>query len=181
MMRVIGRWLSNGVAVATLQVSAPAFATSLSFDCDVPPDHFSSISDQVTEGAAIRATVQMVEMRPGKNLPVAGARLIGNDGAVAAGIQLVAASARAKQFDIVFNARQGEAVQRTSLGQVDVAGPIPFELTVSDAGTVTVLVGDSRFDVAAPPVAYEKGMVFCSTGQFKFSDIRFADPVAAAK
>ncbi len=89
--------------VIAFLLTCPAFAhgTPLSFDCDVPPDRYSSVTQDVNGPMMISGTVEPVEMRSGDNLPVAGARLDSVDGQSRTGFQLVAPSARAKQFHIV--------------------------------------------------------------------------------
>lgn len=154
--------------------SASAFAAPLSFDCDVPPDHFSSVSEELTGAPAISGTVKVVQMRSGNNLPVAGARLVSADGINSVGLQLVAASIHAKQFDIVLNTKRGDNIQRSTVGQVATDVAVPFSLSLSADGKVTLLVGTSSFNADFMPIPHGKAMAFCSTAQFKFTGLAFS-------
>lgn len=154
--------------------SVSALAAPLSFDCDVPPDHYSSVSEDIVGSPTISGTVAVVQMRSGKYLPVAGVRLVSSDGINRVGLQLVAQSMNAKQFDVVLNTERGDNVQRTKLGQVDSSVSIPFQLSLSADGKVTLTIGTSSFNADFVPISVGKAMAFCSTAQFKFTGLAFS-------
>lgn len=166
--------ISASLLLLILAQSAPTLAAPLSFDCDVPPDHFSSVSEDLTALPAISGTVKLVQMRSGNNLPVAGVRFVGADEKNSVGFQLVATSLRAKQFDIILNLKRDGNLQRNSVGQIDADVAIPFNFSVSDAGTVTLLIGTKSFSAEFMPLRAGKVMAFCSTAQFKFTKLKFA-------
>ncbi|UAK24423.1 hypothetical protein [Sphingomonas nostoxanthinifaciens] len=159
-----------------IALAQPAFAGAapLSFDCDVPSDHYSSVSEEASGTMAVSGTIEAVELRAGNNLPVAGARIASADGKTSFGLQLVAASSHAKQFDIVLNTRRGDEAKRNTLGQVGTDGPISFILSLSDTGKVSLLVGSRSFQADFTAFSSGKVAAFCSTGQFKFSNLTFA-------
>lgn len=147
----------------------------MDFDCDVPPDRHSSVTGNLTAPLAIAGTVEAKQLRAGNNLPVAGARLVSSDGKESAGFQLVAASAQAQKFDVVLNLNRNGKLQRTTLGQIPVRAPIPFRLTLSEAGTITLSISANTFDYDFIPLPAGKVMAFCSTGQFKFTNLIFSN------
>lgn len=155
--------------------SATAFASPFGFDCDVPPDHYSSVSQDLTGSPTLGGTIEAVQLRSGKSPPVVGARLASADGANGIALQLVAETAGAKQFAIVLNVKRGKTVQRSTLGQVATSAAIRFSLSIAANGKATLLINGNKFDADFIPIRASKAMVFCSTGQFKISDLRFMD------
>jgi hypothetical protein len=168
--------LTTWKALTILLLAYPTFANAapLSFDCDVPPDHYSSVSQEASGQMTIGGTVELVQMRSGNNLPVAGARLVSADGKSSTGFQLVADSVHAKQFNIILNTKRGDDLQSNTVGQVGIGGSIPFSLTVSDLGKVTLLISGTAFNADFIPILSGNEMAFCSTGQFKFSNLLFS-------
>jgi hypothetical protein len=151
-----------------------ASAAPLGFDCDVPPDHYSSVSQDASGQMTISGTVEPVQMRSGSNLPVAGVRFTSPDGKSSTGFQLVADSPRARQFSIVLNTRRGDDLRSNTVGQVGIGGAIPFSFTLSDSGKATLLVSGTIFNTDFVPMPSGTEMAFCSTGQFKFSNLIFS-------
>jgi hypothetical protein len=154
--------------------STTANAAGTAFDCDVPPDHFSSVSQDIVGPMMITGSVQLVSMRSGRNLPVAGARIVSADGKDSVGFQLVAASAQAKQFDVVLNTKRSSDLKRQVVAQVATEANVPFSLSLDDKGRVKLNVGGN--DHTADFIAFSrgKGMAFCSTAQFKFAGLLFS-------
>lgn len=171
--------LTTWKTFAALLLAYPTFANAapLSFDCDVPPNHYSSVSQDVSGQMTIGGTVDPVQMRSGNNLPVAGARLVSADGKISTGFQLVADSTHSKQFNIVLNTKRGDDLRSNTVGQVGIGGEIPFSLTVSDLGKVTLFISGTTFNDDFIPLSSGNEMVFCSTGQFKFSNLMFSTAV----
>lgn len=165
-----------------LTCSAPAYAAAIEFDCDVPRDRFSSVSQDIVGPLAIKGSVQAVQMRSGKNLPVAGARLVSADGNNSVGFQLVAASVKAKKFDIVMNIKQGDDLRRGTVAQIATDASVSFNLSVDDTGKATLAIGESTLEASFIPLSGGKAMAFCSTAQFKFAGLIFSqsDEVSAA-
>ena len=166
------------IAVSAGLLASPAIcaASPLKFDCDVPADRFASVSEETAGALAISGTVALVLAREGKYLPVAGARLISSDESRSVGFQLVAPSANRTEFNIIFNINAGDGLKRYTVGQVDLQSPAHFSLAISDAGKISLAIGDKSFDGGTLVLNGGKIMVLCSTGQFKFSDLNFGSP-----
>lgn len=166
---------SIGVAI-TLHSAGALAAVPLAFDCDVPADHFSSVTQDLEQpSASIQGVVQVREMRSGNNLPVAGARIADRTTKNMLGFQLVAASPKADSFDVVLNKQLEGKLQKFGVGQVLAKATISFQLTVDGSGKGSLIIDGKEADFEFPPLSGSKAMVFCSTGQFKFSELRFQD------
>jgi len=151
-----------------------AQASTLDFDCDVPPNHFSSVSSEIIGSPTISGSVQAAELRSGKNLPVAGVRLTSADGTSRLGFQLVAASRRAKKFDIALNLIRNGKLQRQIVGQVESRSVISFSFSLSPTGIVVLSIGENRYGADFQPILESRAMAFCSTGQFEFTNLAFS-------
>jgi hypothetical protein len=150
-----------------------AFAAPLNFDCDVPSDHYSSVSQEADASTIISGTVRLVEMRAGKYLPLAGAKLENAEGNKSVGLQIVAASDRALQFDVILNLNDDGEQKRYLITRVEVKEAITFKLYMEGSKIIVAIGSDSvASEIAAFPV--RKAMIYCSTAQFKFSDLLFA-------
>jgi len=166
------------IAVWSGLLASPAIcaASPLKFDCDVPADRFSSVSQETAGPLAISGTVALILSREGKYLPVAGALIESSDGSRSVGFQLIAPSAHRSEFNIIFNVNTGDGPKRYTVGQVDMQTPARFSLAISDAGKISLAIGDKSFDGGTMALSGGKMDVFCSTGQFKFSDLNFSNP-----
>ncbi len=100
---MIGKAMLALMTAISAVAAVPAYAAQLEFDCDVPADHFSSVSQDVANGGSVSGTIRADQMRKGNNLPVVGAGIFGPEKRAIAGFQLVASDTRAKSFDILFN------------------------------------------------------------------------------
>jgi hypothetical protein len=159
-------------AAVLLACPLPALAAPLRFDCDVPANHFSALTD--AGSLAVSATVTPKELRSGTYLPMAGARLASAGDRQGVSLQFIAASANSKQLDIVLITHQGKARSSRSFGQIGIAEPIAFSLVLSANGKLTLVVNGRSTIVDAPPISAGEASVYCSTGQFKFADIEFS-------
>ncbi len=52
-------------------------------------------------------------------------------------------------------------------------------MSLSEDGTVLLTIADQAFDYEFQPLRTGKEMLFCSTGQFKFSNVAFGDDRSA--
>lgn len=177
------RSMINGLSKATLVIglltcSAPAFSQTTSpgmtFDCDVPADRYSSVTQDLIGVPTIRGSVRAMELRSGNYLPVAGARIVSSDGKQSVGFRLIAASPRAERFDVAFETRSGGVSNPRTVAQVAAKSDIQFSLSLSDAGKATLVLDGMDFEVEFEPLQSASGMAFCSTAQFKFSDLVFS-------
>lgn len=157
---------------ATLFVSDSAFASPISFDCDVPADHYSSVSQEANGPLVISGMVKLVAARAGDNLPVAGARLVSSDGQDSAGFQLVANSSKPTRFDVVLNLNKNGELKRYSVSQIGIDSIVSFRLVI-DAERVNLTVNKKTVEGDFIPLTGGKLMVFCSTAQFKFTEVVF--------
>lgn len=151
-------------------------ASPMKFDCDVPANRYSSVSEETTGTLAISGTVALILAREGNYLPMAGSFLESSDGSRRVGFQLAASSANRTQFNIIFNINAGDGLKQYTVGQVDMKDPANFSLAISDAGKISLAIGDKSFDGGTLVLNGGKIMVLCSTGQFKFSDLNFGNP-----
>jgi hypothetical protein len=165
----------SGVVLAALAAAASpslAFASTISFDCDVPADRYSSVSQDADGQLSVRGLVKLVAARSGANLPVAGARLVSSDGKSSAGFQIVGSGSKPDHFDVVLNLNKNGDLKRYAVGQIDTEATIPFTIA-SQEGRITLDVGGKKVAGDFMPLSGGKMMVFCSTAQFKFSDVAF--------
>lgn len=160
------------LAVAILYPTQ-AFAGPTAFDCDVPADNYSSVSQDVSGPMKIEGSIQLVRTRSGANLPVAGARLVSSDGNNSVGFQLVVPSSRATRFDVILNTKRGDDMKRATVTQLATEASVPFSLSISDAGKVAFAIGGKDFNADFIPFSAGKAMAFCSTAQFKFTGLLF--------
>lgn len=163
------RWIAwTFWLIATL--AGQASAAPIAFDCDVPADRFSSVTGNPVVRGQISGSVDIVELRKGNYLPVAGVRLTSLDETQSVGFQL--ASKGRNAFDVVLNVNDGTGLKRASVGELSVNGAIAFSLKAADSGDITLEVAGQSYRHTATAMALSTATVFCSTGQFKFSGLQ---------
>ncbi|WP_156839916.1 hypothetical protein [Novosphingobium aquimarinum] len=164
------------IALLTFSASASSVPSSsgMEFDCDVPADHYSSISQDLIGVPTIRGLVRAIELRPGNYLPLAGARIVSPDGKRSVTFQIIADSPRARQFDVILSTQNNETSNRKTVAQVAAESDIQFSLSLADAGKATLVLDDMSFDTDFEPLPSARGKAFCSTAQFKFFDLAFS-------
>ena len=162
------------VTAISALAAVPAYAAQLEFDCDVPADHFSSVSQDVANGGGVSGTIRVDQMREGNNLPVAGAGIFGPEKRAIAGFQLVASDTRAKSFDIFFNVAHDGDAKKGKAGEVDASSAIAFNISLSVTGKAILTVNGSQFQADASAISGGRAMAFCSTAQFKFTNLIFS-------
>ncbi|PEQ11333.1 hypothetical protein B2G71_17370 [Novosphingobium sp. PC22D] len=144
------------------------------FDCDVPANHYSSVSQDLVEPFGISGSVKVVEMRSGDYLPVAGVLLRSAEGLNGVGFQLAAPSKDAELFDVILNTRNNGVSNQRIIAQISTRDTIPFSLLIDNSGKIRLAIGGTNYDIADFPPSELNGMVFCSTGQFKFTELTFS-------
>ncbi len=169
-MRFLNSKILGAIFFAT-SLPHPVYAQTLDFDCDVPENRFSSVTATINGAPMMSGNVRAVEMRSGKNLPVAGGRFVGVDGLASLGFQLIAPSHKASKLDIVLTLNRGNNPERYMAGQIDAAMQIPFSLSLTAAGSVSLQIGGQEFTAEFMPMPQSNAMIFCSTGQFKFTGL----------
>jgi hypothetical protein len=169
---------SNAVcALATaicILAAVPACAAALEFDCDVPADHFSSVSQEVDNGGGVSGTIRVDQMRTGNNLPVVGAGIFDPKKGAIAGFQLFAVDARAKSFYIMFNVTHDADAKKEKVGEVDASSAIEFNISLSASGKAVLTVNGRQFQADASAISGGRAMAFCSTAEFKFTNLIFS-------
>jgi len=170
----------NSKAISALVIAisttapAPAYGAQLEFDCDVPADHFSSVSQGIANGGSVSGTIRVDEMRKGSNLPVAGAGIFGPDNKYAAGFQIVASGTHSRILDIMFNVANDGDIKKEKVGEVDASSSIAFSISLSAVGTAVLTVNGRQFQADASAISAGRAMAFCSTAQFKFTNLTFS-------
>lgn len=167
-------------ALALVPIAAPANAALFEFDCDVPANRYSSVSSQGDQLLSISGIITPISYRSGKFEPVAGALLGDSDGANTTTFQLVATSRRPKHLVILTNIKRGEDVRSGQVGTIRADEPVPFSMSLSESGMVQITIADQTFNHEFMPLSSGKEMLFCSTGQFKFSEIAFSGRISDA-
>jgi hypothetical protein len=122
---------------------------------------------------AISGTIKMVEMRFGAALPIAGVRIVSTDGKTAAEFQLRPPSAHEHHFNIMLGTVLKGVPDEIWDGQIDATAAISFRLAVSESGKVTLLIGGQTFSTQTTPITSGYNSAYCSTGEFRFSDLNF--------
>lgn len=170
---IAGRRAMTCCTGLVLALTSPARATPLSFDCDAAPDRFSSISQALDGSAAVTGTLTTKEMRTGGYLPVAGVRFFSADDKNGTGFQIVGDVDRPGLFDVILNIWRDGVLTSDPVGQVALTAPSPFEFGLSATGLASLRIGGTHFETKFMPMREGKVMVFCSTAQFKFTDLDF--------
>lgn len=159
--------------VALMMAAAPASSAPIDFECDVPPNRFSSVDQAFGEApVALTGKVSLVLARKGNYRAVAGARLSSADGANSIGFQIIGDGTPDGGFSIVMNSKRAGASKRSEIGTLRGAVPdLAFSISLARDGKAEVRVGDRVGTAALDPVASGKGRVFCSSGQFGFAGV----------
>ncbi len=162
-------------ASAIISIAAPAHAAPLTFDCNAPANATSAIANAAQMPPAISGTIVPNRSRPGRAPPLVGAQLIAPDGRSEVGFVLSLPSPSSQFMDVALVVRRGGQTDNRTVGQVDVRNPIPFRLYVDPAGTAIIEIQGRAFNSGFVPIVSGTESVFCSTGQFTFTNLRFSD------
>jgi hypothetical protein len=65
-------------------------------------------------------------------------------------------------------------VNRKNLGEIDSKSAISFSISLSNTGETVLTLNGAQFKAEASPLPGGRAMVFCSTAQFKFTNLIFA-------
>ena len=123
----------------------------------------------------ISGVIEPVLLRSGDFLPAATIKLA-NDAGDIIGLQLVAQNRRSERLEVYFIVRGEGDMDQRHVAQVN-RDPQPFLLTVSADGKTRLEIAGSSFDAETLPVDTATVSVACSTGEFKFSDLKLeGDP-----
>ncbi|MGB7408371.1 MAG: hypothetical protein WA908_07685 [Pontixanthobacter sp.] len=156
-------------------MGATAQAAPLTFDCNAPTETASAIANAAQMPPAISGTITPNRARPGRQLPMVGAQLISPDGQSEVGFVLTLPAANSQFMDVSLIVRRGSQSDNRRVGQIDVNNPIPFRLYVDPAGVANIEIQGRSFNSGFVPIVSGTESVFCSTGQFTFTNLRFSD------
>lgn len=160
-----------------LLVAGPVWADPITFDCDVAANKynfFPSITDLTSGPPTISGVIESKEFHSGQYLPAAGALLRDAPDQNYWSFQIFARYQHARYFDIKMNSTIGGRTRSKYVGKgVSKNKPVPFSLTLQHNGTVHLQIADQSFYDAFVRLPKTERAIFCSSGHFKFSEVRF--------
>ncbi|MDN3647141.1 hypothetical protein QWY75_13090 [Pontixanthobacter aestiaquae] len=163
------------IAVAALTTANSVQAAPLTFDCDARTDASSSVQNLAQATPAVSGTITAKQFRRGNLTPAVGASIAARDGSSFATFRLIAATADATEFDIMFNTNVEGIREDFNLGKMAIAAPISFRLFIDGEGVANLFLNNQSWRAAFTTLSGGEEMTYCSTGQFEFSDLRFSD------
>ena len=169
--------LRYGLAVSVMAVcfSVPAHAAPLTFHYNAPGDDAAALENVAQMPPAISGTITPNRSRPGRDVPTVGARLASPDGQNEVGFVLTLPAPQSQFMTVSLIVRRGTQIDNRAVGQIDVNNPIPFQLFVDPSGNATIEIQGRAFNSGFVPLVSGTETVFCSTGRFTVSNLRFSD------
>jgi len=159
-----------GILTGTLGSPLTANAqTSLQFDCDAPVDQFKTEAQMVALPITVVGTISPLAMVSKDYFPSASVAIVSEDDKNDVGFQIIAPADDAPELDVDYIETQRGILKEIPQGRVPSAGAIPFTLSVSELGDVTVTVGTMMFTAKFAPVARVKVAATCTSGHFKYA------------
>ncbi|MGB3739223.1 MAG: hypothetical protein WA948_07710 [Pontixanthobacter sp.] len=156
-------------------MAASAQAAPLTFDCNAPSDTTSAIANAAQMPPAISGTITPNRSRAGRALPMVGAQLTSPDGQSEVGFVLSLPTPDSLFMDVALVVRRGAQTDNRRVGQIDVRNPIPFRLFVDPSGNANIEIQGRGFNSGFVPIVTGSESVFCSSGQFTITNLRFSD------
>jgi len=166
---------SFGLAAGLLLVASSAQAAPLTFDCDAPANVVSSVKNLAQTIPAISGVIDPKRARADRMLPSTGAQIDSPDGKSTAGFLLTLPSPDAQEMDVTLIVQRGEETDSRKVGTVSVNAPIPFRLFIDQTGNATIFIHDQSWSSEFMRLIAGREQVFCGSGQFTISDLRFSD------
>lgn len=84
---------------------------------------------------------------------------------------MAAPSSDAAEFEVVININRGDGHGSEVIGTTPTAETIPFSITLHENGDASVEIRDYKYATKFVPLTKGKGVFFCSTGEFQFSEL----------
>ncbi len=169
MAKHVGLMIVIGILTGTLGAPLTAKAqTPLHFDCDASVDQFSTEAQIVALPVTVVGTISAVAMASKDYVPSASVAFVSADGKNGVGFQINAPADDAIELDVDHIEMQRGVLKEIPLGRVPSSGAMPFSLSVSKPGDVTVSVGAIVFTAKIAPVARMKVAATCTSGHFKY-------------
>lgn len=160
-------------AVAASIVPSGASAAALSFDCDVPEAHSSSVGGQLGPGVLVTARITAVKLRPTKTPPVAGVLVTANGGRNALGIRVILPRPDAAALQVVLvGVNEGKPVQQV-VKEIPLNGSANFALELDPAGIGRLAIDDKVIPTTFANMGLGKATAFCGSGQFRIDNLQF--------
>lgn len=159
------------IVIVTGTLGAPLIAnaqTPIHFDCDAPVDQFRTEAQIVALPVTVVGTISAVAMASKDYVPSASVAVVSEDDKNGVGFQMNSPADDATELDVDHIEMQRGVLKETPQGRVPSAGAMPFALSVSKLGDVTVSVGTIVFTAKFAPVARMKVAATCTSGHFNY-------------
>lgn len=171
-MRLIGML---GIVLLPFAANAQAIEPqSFRWGCDTPENRFSALDITFGKAVEISGSVRAKEFRPDRYLPMAGGKIESEDGSKSFGFQLIAESEKPKVLDVIFYTNDGSGTKRGKVGEIAVDVAHLFSLKISPNGSFSITVGEHTLSGILAQVETGKARLLCSSGEFEFTEARFA-------
>lgn len=163
------------IPAALFFAASPALAAPLTFDCDVPANSSSSVSNLAQTIPAVSGTITAKKFRQGQTPATVGAQIQAPDGKSFSGFVLMPNAADTTIMDIMLVSNFAGKRENFAAGSISVTEPIAFRLFVDDQGAINIFLGDQSWSAPFMRLIGGEEKAFCGSGQFEFSDLRFSD------
>jgi len=170
-------WIAAASGLLLLAgLSAPARAAPMAFECDVPPSHYSELTQAASTPAPIvTGRILVEELRKSDDeSPGAGIALTAADGKRQAVLRLIAPALDKKVLRGQLYLNDGQKKQTIELGLVSGVAAITIRLSLSDTGKIDLQLGELRSSQPFIPLPAARITAWCATGEFAFRDLDFA-------
>ena len=160
-------------------LAAPAMAAPVDWTCNAPTGEASELSQPVAGTLSIGGVITAQRFRPGKSLPVGGARISSADGKSVAVFQLLIPNAKPTELEARIMTLVAGQAKTYRVGTVPVGkpDPQPFSFSVVSGNKVALMLGGKPYSVDFTALAAGRAAVFCSGGQYTFNTVTLAPEV----
>lgn len=163
------------VAAASLAPVA-AQAAPMTFECDAPTGRYSSMIVPIGSTVGVVGTLTAAAFRPGNEQSLGGVVINSTDGLNMVGFHLVLPTADAKELNLVLVAKNAGKLDRRLIRTVPLGGSVPFSLVLPAGGRGRLVLGETPVGVAFANLTSGNAIVFCGSGQFRFTGLDVATP-----
>lgn len=171
------RRLLTAVFLATSPAIAAAQTGPMTYGCDTASGRFSMIEIEMPAAALqVSGKIKPVEFRKDSNwLPMANLRLESIDGQQSAAVRLGTDNAKSKQATAFMEGEIDGATRRGEPLKVDLGAETAFSLKVLSPNNVVITIGGQSARLPVVLGNRVKLKVSCSTGDFIFSEVVWAN------
>ncbi|ANY20066.1 hypothetical protein A6F68_01552 [Tsuneonella dongtanensis] len=175
-MRRIGSMAASIGAALLVALPAQVAAAPLTFDCDVPEAHSSSVSSAIGPAVRMTAMVTARTLRSGKTPPLAGLLVTSADGKNAIGVRAVKAKADATALSVaIVGLTDGKPVQQ-AVRDIPLNGSFRFGLDLDPAGVGRLTLDDLVVPITFANMGVGRAQAFCGSGNFRFDNLEMTTP-----